>query len=228
MSDPQMQGPVNPMPPVVIALFLVLMGIEAAFSLGARGILGGPGAVGWRLQAMQTYGFSGEILHWMIDKGRWPADQLVRFVSYVFVHASFTQALFSGVFLLAMGKMTAEAFGAVPMLVIFFASAIGGALAYSFFAIAPGWIVGAFPAVYGLIGAYTYMLWLAYDVIGAQRSRAFVLIAVLMGIQLLFGLLFGGSGEWIADLGGFATGFLLSFVVSPGGITRLIARLKRD
>ena len=48
MSHPDDQSPVNPLPPVVVALFLVIAGVEVAFSLGARGIVGGPEAVGWR------------------------------------------------------------------------------------------------------------------------------------------------------------------------------------
>ena len=44
---------VNPLPPVVVALFLILVGIEVVFQLGARGLAGGPDAVGWRLAAVQ-------------------------------------------------------------------------------------------------------------------------------------------------------------------------------
>ena len=32
---------------------LRLKGVEAVFSLGAYGVVGGPGAVGWRLEAME-------------------------------------------------------------------------------------------------------------------------------------------------------------------------------
>ena len=39
----------------------------------------------------------------------------------------------------------------------------------------------------------------------------------LSNFILLFGLLFGGGWDWVAELSGFAAGFLLSFVVSPGG-----------
>ena len=216
MNDPAPESPVNPLPPVVVALFLVLIGVEAVFSLGQYGMIGGPGAVGWRLDALQTYGFSGEVFDWMIETGRYPLSQLIRFVSYPFVHASFTQALLAGVLLLAMGKMSAEAFGAVPMLIIFFGSAIGGALAYAILTNDPAWIVGAFPPVYGLIGAYTFMLWRSFDVIGANKARAFTMISVLMGLQLAFGLIFGGPPTWVADLGGFVSGFFLSFVVAPG------------
>lgn len=227
MSSPEHISPVNPLPPVVVALFLVMMGVEAVFSLGARGIIGGPGAIGWRLDAIQTYAFSGDIFDWMVSTGRWPPEHVIRFLSYVFVHANFTHAVFAGVLFLAMGKMTAEAFGAVPMLVVFFLSAIGGVLAYAILLNDPVPIVGAFPPVYGLIGAYTFMLWRSYDVIGANKARAFTLIGFLMGIQLVFGLLFGRSNDWVADLAGFATGFALSFVVSPGGWRRLRDRIRR-
>ena len=82
-------------------------------------------------------------------------------------------------------------------------------------------LIGGFPAVYGLIGAFTYILWRSMSLVGANQARAFSLIGVLMGIQLLFGLLFGLNNDWIADLGGFATGFMLSFVVAPGSLLRL-------
>jgi len=54
-----------------------------------------------------------------------------------------------------------------------------------------------------------------------------VLIGFLMGIQLVFGLLFGGNRDWVADLAGFVAGFGLSFVVSPGGWGRVVDRLRR-
>ena len=217
---------VNPLPAVVAALFLVLIGIEVAFYLGARGIVGGPGAVGWRLDAIQRFAFSPEILTWMRETGRWPVEHLLRFVSYAFIHTGFTHALFVSVFLLAMGKMVAEVFGPLQMLTIFVASAFGGSLAYGLLAPDAPALIGGFPAVYGLIGGFTYILWLSLSSVGANQSRAFSLIAMLMGLQLLFGLVFGGAPDWIADLAGFATGFGLSFVLSPGGWARLLQKLR--
>jgi len=46
-------------------------------------------------------------------------------------------------------------------------------------------------------------------------------------VQLLFGVLFGGGTEWVADLAGFAVGFALSFLVAPGGIDRLRAMMRQ-
>lgn len=221
-------GAVNPLPPVVAALFLVIMGIEIAFFLGARGIVGGPAAVGWRLSAIQSYAFSGEIVDWMWDSGVWPVEHLIRFVSYSFVHTSFTHALFVGVFVLAMGKMVGEVFGSLAMLAIFLVSAMGGALFYALLLDDPMPLVGGFPAVYGLIGAFTFILWRRLGMVGANQTRAFSLIAMLMGIQLVFGLIFGGSADWVADLSGFATGFVLSFFVSPGGWARMRGKIRHE
>lgn len=228
MSDPRNVSPVNPLPPVVVALFLILLGIELVFQAGARGLAGGPEAVGWRVTALQQYAFSGDILAWMWETGRWSSEHLIRLVSYPFVHGSFTQMLIAGVFLLALGKMVAESFGPWPMLAIFFGSAIGAAVVYTVAVPGPAVLAGAFPPIYGLIGAFTWLLWRRLSMVGANQARAFTMIAVLMGMQLLFGLIAGGSSDWIADLAGFGCGFALSFVVSPGGWTRLLGRMRQD
>jgi len=221
-------SPVNPLPRVVIALFAVVMGIEALFSLGAQGIIGGPQAIGWRLGAIQGYAFSAEIFQWMLANGRWPTEHLARFVTYPFIHGNFTHALFAGVVLLALGKFVGEVFRGWAVLAVFFGASIGGAAIYGLLAASPIPLLGAFPGVYGLIGAFTYLLWLRLGQEGGPQIRAFTLIAFLMGIQLVFGILFGGSRDWIADLSGFVFGFGLSFVVSPGGFARLREKLRHD
>lgn len=228
MSSEHYTPPVNPLPPVVVALVLFIMGIELAFTLGARGLVGGPDAVGWRLDALQRYSFSADIFDWMVQNGRWPVEHVIRFFTYPFVSGNFTQAIFVSVFVLAMGKMVGEVFGGFAMLVIFVLSGVGGALAYALLLDPQYPLIGGFPPVYGLIGAFTWLLWHKLSLVGENQARAFQLIAVLMGIQLLFGLIFGGTSDWVADLGGFATGFGLSFVVAPGGWARLVGRFRRD
>ncbi|WP_212525029.1 rhomboid family intramembrane serine protease [Actibacterium sp. MT2.3-13A] len=219
--------PLNPLPPVVWLLALPIAAVELMFYAGAHRLVGGAGAVGWRLSAMQDYAFSGEILDWMLATGRFPPEHLLRFVAYPFVHANFTHALFVVVFILALGKMVGEVFRAWAVLAVFFASAIVGAAAYGLLLDDPVPLVGGYPGVYGLIGAFTFLLWVNLGAVGANQYRAFSLIGFLLGIQLLFRLLFGGSNDWVADIAGFATGFVLSFVVSPGGWGLLVARLRR-
>lgn len=228
MNDDEFTPAVNPLPPAVVALVIVIMGIELAFTLGARGLVGDAGAVGWRLAAIQAYAFSGDIFDWMRQTGRWPPEHLLRFASYPFVHASFTHALFVSVFVLALGKLVAEVFGGLAMLAVFVISAAAGALVYGLVLNDPVPLLGGFPAAYGLIGAFTFLLWARLSLVGENQARAFVLIAVLMGFQLVLGLLFGGSRDWVADLTGFATGFAISFFLVPGGWTRIRDRIRHD
>ncbi len=230
MQRPQQIHPVNPLPPVVVALALLIMGIEAVFSLGSHGIIGGPEAVGWRNVMIQTYGFNTDIFHWMMENQRFPVEHMQRFLTYSFVHGSFTHALLATVMLLALGKFVAETLRGVKTLILFLGSAAFGALV---FGLVSGpqqqpWLIGAYPGIYGLIGCFTCVLWLRLGQMGAQRGAAFQLLAVLMGFQLLFGLLFGGGLDWVADLAASLMGFVLSFLLIPGGWQSFLARLRND
>jgi membrane associated rhomboid family serine protease len=71
-------------------------------------------------------------------------------------------------------------------------------------------------------------MWLRLGQLGSNQARAFTLIGVLMGLQLIFGLIFGANATWVADVSGFVVGFLASFVLSPGGFAKLRARIRHD
>ncbi|WP_299965160.1 rhomboid family intramembrane serine protease [uncultured Roseobacter sp.] len=228
MSGHKEASPVNPLPPVVTILFLAIAAPEVIFGLGAQGLIGGPEAIGWRLSAVQSYAFSGDIFDWMVTNGRWLPEHLLRFLTYPFVHDSFTSALFVAVFLLALGKLVGETMGQVAVLVLFFGGAIFGALIYGLLLNDPTWIVGGFPAVYGLIGGYSFVMWVSLGARGEAQARAFSLIAILLGIQLVWGIFFDIGNGWVADLAGFAFGFVASALLVPGGMARLLAALRRD
>ncbi|WP_166417000.1 rhomboid family intramembrane serine protease [Cochlodiniinecator piscidefendens] len=226
MSNSENISPVNPLPIVVVGLAMVMFAVEVVLGLGASGMVGGADAVGWRLGALETYGMPGELQSWIIANGQYRGEFLLRYLTYPFIQISFTSMLFVCVFLLALGKMVGELFSPISVLIIFFTSAIVGAIAYGTLGVrAP--LIGGFPAVYGLIGAYTFLLWVNLTVLGGNRGQAFTLIGFLLGVQLLFGLLFGGGYDWVADFAGFGTGFVLSFIVSPGGWGRVVAQLRR-
>ncbi|WP_456386736.1 rhomboid family intramembrane serine protease [Profundibacter sp.] len=227
MSSNENMSPVNPLPPVVVGLAVVIFLVEAAFNLGARGLIGGPEAIGWRSMAIGSYTPSGLLFDRMLETGRFPPEHLLRFVTYPFVHVSFTHMIFAAVLLLALGKFVGEVFAGWAVLLVFFLSAIVGAVVYGVFVDSRVALIGAYPAVYGLIGAFTFLLWVNLAAHGANQYRAFTLIGFLLFIQLVFGVFFGGGPDWIADVAGFVTGFLVSFVVSPGGWSRALAQLRR-
>lgn len=225
--DDRNAPPLNPLPPVVWALALPIIAMEVVLGLGASGLAGGMEGAGWRLVAMERFAFSPDLMRMMIERGEYPWQQVLRLVAYPVVHGNTTHAIFAGVILLALGKMVGEVFRWWAVLVVFFGAAVAGAAAYTLVPAVHAPLIGAYPPVYGLIGAFTFLLWVGLAAQGANKLRAFSMIGFLLGVQLLFGVLFGGGWEWLADIAGFAAGFGLSFVVSPGGWARVVARLRQ-
>lgn len=232
--DDQPVSPLNPLPWIVWVLVLPMIAMEVVLSAGEAGLVGGPTAVGWRLEAIQRFGFSPEYMRRMIEAWSFPADGLARLVTYPVVSFSSTTTLFVVVITLALGKFVGEIFKWWAILALFLAGTVLGALAY---AAVPGTampLLGGYPGVYALIGGFTYVLWLRQRLLGQSQIRAFQLIGVLLAFRLVFGvgsvLFYGpqaGTGfDWVAELAGFVVGFALSFVVSPGGWARALARIR--
>lgn len=226
-SDQHTQPVFNALPPAVAALALAIFVIEVLFNLGARGIIGGQDAIGWRVQAVQDFAFSAPVLAWMFETGNWSFEHLQRFVTYPFIHLGFTHAAFVIVFLLALGKMVGEVFGNLAVLILFFACGIFGALIYAGVVGDDRPLVGGFPSAYGLIGAYTFLLWVRYKAAGENEWQAFTLIGFLMGIQLFFGIFFQVGWDWVAEIAGFVFGFVLTPALVPGAFRRMLNRLRQ-
>jgi rhomboid protease GluP len=220
-------SPFNALPPVVVALAVVIAGLEGMFQLATAGFLGGQGGVGWRLAAMQDYAVLDEVADWMLANGRFPPEHLLRFLTYPLIHGGFVHAAFVVVFILAIGKMVAEVFSPLAFVAIFWVSAIFGALVYVLLLDSPFPLIGGYPGVYGLIGAFTFLMWVDAGLRGESRFRAFGLIGALLAIQIIFGVIQGDFGNVVADLAGFVAGFLMSFIVSPGGWQRALNRLRQ-
>ncbi|GGE03646.1 Rhomboid family protein [Gemmobacter megaterium] len=231
-----MEPPLNPLPPVVWALALPMIVLEAVLQLAEAGLIGGQNGVGWRLTVLSRMAFVPDQLAWMIETRQFPMADLSRLLAYSFAHVSLTHAAFVVVFVLALGKFVSEVFRPWAVAVLFLGSAIGAAVLYTLvLALVPALrlntgqmlpLVGGYPAAFGMIGAFTFVLWLRLGGTGGPSWRAFTLIGMMMAVRLLFGILFGGGPDWVADLAGFGVGFGLSFLVVPGGPARLLAHLR--
>lgn len=232
------ESPFNPVPAVVWILVLPMIAAEAVFGLALTGFLnnglGGQGAaLAMRQVAAERTAFVPEMVLRMWQFGTLDLRQAARILTYPFIHLSLMHALFVIVFALALGNMIANQFRPWAVIVLFFGSAIGGALVYTLVAglfpqlrFQP--LIGGYPAVYGFVGAFTFLLWLRLGQENANRMRAFSLIGMLLLFQLVFGILFqDGNKTWIAEVAGFASGFLLSFVLVPGGITHLMRQIRQ-
>lgn len=231
-------APINPLPWVVWLLVLPMIGLEVLFALAEAGAIGGPTAIGWRLSAMQDFGFIPEYWRQQALHGAFDLELLRRFFTYSFIHGDVTMVAFGVVICLALGKFVAEVFQPWAVVLVFVGGAAMGALVYGYF-VPQQVLIGAFPGVYGLIGAYSFLLWVGLSE-GENPLRAFRLIGGLLAIQVLYGAVFTvlpmvfpsmgetqGDWSWVADIAGFAAGFVLSFVVSPGGFGRVMGKMRQ-
>ncbi len=226
------QGPFNAISPVVLALAAVMVAVELVFMLGSAGLIGGRAAIGWRVAAIQDWGFSPLVWEQVMTFGNASPHLLARLVTYPFIHNSFTHVLFAVAMLLALGKFVGDVFRPWAVLVVFLGGVLAGAVVFALIMPPQRFLFGAYPGVYALIGAFTWILWAGLGARGLNRLAAFRLIGFLLVLQLAFvaiGPLIGGSGVdlgFLAELASFAVGFALSVVVSPGGFRALQARLR--
>lgn len=232
MREGMNESPINQLPWVVWVLALPMIAAEAIFALGSVGLIGGAEGITIRPTIIQRVAYVPEMVERMWAMGSVDLGQAYRLFSYSFVHYSFMHALFVIAFTLALGNLVASNFRPWAVLALFFGSAIGGALVYTIFSatydgrVAP--LVGGYPAVYGLVGAFTFLLWTRLAAQHVNRMRAFALIGMLLLFQLVFGLIYGNAGHgWIAELAGFATGFGLSFLLVDGGLARALWQLRQ-
>ena len=225
--DEFIQSPFNAVPPAVVALAVAIIGFELVFWVGSRGLIGGAEAIGWRVALIRDYGLWPGVLTWVVETGNWTSAELVRFLTYPFLHHGFVGAIFAVTLLLALGKLVGEVFGNVAVLIVFFASSIVGGFVYCGVFPDQGPLFGASPGVYGLIGSYSFLLWVGYGQAGENQYRAFTLIGFLLAIQLFFSVLFGSQPDWIADLSGFLIGFVLTPSLAPGSFRRFMDRMRQ-
>ena len=207
-------APINPLPPVVVILVVLIAAVEAIFQLGEAGIIGGATGPAWRILIADQFGFANAAVYLMWDTGQYPADLLVRFVSYMFIHTGFVAALFSVVFILALGKFVGERVHWLVFLLIFFGSGILAALAQAIVMGPTMAMPGAGAASYGLIGALSWILFTEQRAAGQNGLRAFRLIAALGILLAVFSVMFGGH-DWFERVAGFAIGFVICAVLRP-------------
>nr|WP_268821561.1 rhomboid family intramembrane serine protease [Octadecabacter dasysiphoniae] len=208
-------------------MVLVIAGIELTLSAADNGIIGGAQGIGWRSAAFQDYAFAPAVMTEIFERGRGSFDLWKRFVTYPFVHISFTHALWAVVLLLALGKFVGEAFRPFAFVALFAASSTLGAAVYGMLSWQNAPLLGAYPGVYGLIGAYTYLMWLALDRIGENQLKAFQLIAILLGIMLVYAMIFGSTPTWIAEVAGFLIGLFVAPLLAPGGWAAFLTRVRK-
>ena len=223
---PDDKSPVNPLPPVVIALVLILGVIELVLSGADHGILGGPEGIGWRTTAIETFGFFTSVFDWMIENSRFPIHHVWRFITYAFAQPDPMQTVFVAVFVLALGKYVAENLGQRAVLAIFFVAAVVPALIYGAISTSRVPLIGGYPPAFGLVGAFVYVLWMRLRASGQDGRVALVIFAFFTLVQVGYGLWFSPSIVWITQLLGLWIGTAMGWLLFPGRLGRILERVR--
>ena len=164
------------------------------------------------------------------------------FVTYAFLHGSWTHLIVNAVWLLAFGTPVARRFGAVRFLMFFAVTAAGGALAHLYFYVGmrvP--MIGASAAISGFMAAairFAFQRGGPLRLIGNNEDDAYrvpalplravlrspqvlIFLGVWFGLNLLFGLGSFGVDDsdqeiaWQAHIGGFLAGLLAFAAFDP-------------
>jgi len=214
-QDPSRQ-PFLRAPPVVLWLIALLLGVHAllttVFAQSANAIYG-------------TYGFIPAHYSqvFLAHSGYTIFDLVVPFISYIFLHGSWSHVLINSVWLLPFGPVVARRFGSLVFVVFFLFCGIAAALAHlAIFWGSPNPVIGASGAISGLMAA-GFRMFPAGEVAGARPPLApifsrrilvwtllWCLINVIAGVT---GLGTGGGVNlvaWGAHMGGYFAGLLLA------------------
>ncbi len=223
-------APVNPLPKVLILLCVALAAAEPFLMLQKLGFLGGIAGLDGRSALLQDFFLPAGLLQAMLEAGDFSPQYLSRFISYIFVDGSLIGTIFALVFILAFGNFVARAFAPWRFLVIFFASVLTGGLVYNVLALMIGYggvLAGGMPGAFGLIGAFTWLMWtgILRHPIGATNPFALILFLVIF--RVASAPVFGWDWTTVADWTGFATGFGLCFLLVPGGWQQMLQRLRQ-
>lgn len=216
------QAAFNPVSPIVLVLVAVIVGVELVFQAGEHGLIGGPMAESWRIEMMRYFGFHKAVFDHIVQGGEIEPKVIWPFLSYLFIHQSFMQMLIVSALFLAMGKMISEMFSGIAVLVLFVACGLLGALMFGLFSKEGGFpLAGAYPVFYGFIGTYTWIRIFELRANGSSILPAFIPIGMFIVLRSGFMLMSGVPNDWMADLSGVITGFLLAYILAPDGKDRI-------
>lgn len=141
------------------------------------------------------------------------AGEVWRLLAAMFLHIGLMHLAFNSWALLSLGRDIEAFYGSFWFAVIYFIAGLFGNVAYYLFG---GAILsaGASGAVFGLIGAEVAFFLRNRDVFGKFGRERLSNLAVLIGINLVFGFTVRGINNY-AHLGGLLSGLALGLMLAP-------------
>ena len=134
-----------------------------------------------------------------------------RFITAIFIHIGLTHILFNAYALYVFGPQIEMLMGPRKYLLFFLLTGIGGNIVTFFFSF-NSVSAGASGSLFGLLGAFLYLIHRRPHIITPQGRKS---ILQLVGINLLMTVIVP-SISVSAHVGGLVMGYFLSYIFKPG------------
>jgi membrane associated rhomboid family serine protease len=200
LGPPRLQ-PYRPPPPTLLALAGGIALIEAVLSLADAGVLLDPTL---RSRVFIAGAFWAGLLHG--DTPLFAAQPVTMFLTHALLHGSLLHMVMNMAILLALGRFTADRYGAGAVLPIFLLGAIAGGAVFGLIASTAYPAVGASGAVFAFLGVWIAWDWRRHRAAGVPAAPVMRRVAVLVGLNVLLYFGLDGMLAWEAHLGGFLAG----------------------
>jgi membrane associated rhomboid family serine protease len=207
VAEPQPE-PFRPLPATLLWLVGAIALVEILLELADRGIIADPSL---RSRVYMVGAFWGQLL-----RGAEPVyglQPVAMFVSHAFLHGGFLHLAMNMAVLLALGRFTADRYGAGAILPVFLAGAVAGGAAFGLISASPIPMVGASGAVFAFLGVWTVWDWRRRRAHGATVRPVAVRVATLVGINVVMWVGLSGMLAWEAHLGGFLAGVVCGVIL---------------
>lgn len=209
MSAPQ-RPPSTTHPPVLLAIVGLCAGLESALTL-----MGMPpfGLDSLRRNAILYGAFWPGLLHDLMPV--FTGQRVTMFFTYSLLHGGFLHMLFNMLILLHLGREAVQRLGQAGFALVYMLCAAGGGLVYALLSSSDVPMLGASGAVFGLFGTSMFWEFQRRRAAGATLEPVWRLLTGLVVMNVVLFFLVGGMLAWQAHLGGFLTGLLLAWIVTP-------------
>jgi len=151
---------------------------------------------------------SGEMLGWgAISNGTLANHEYWRLLTAAFLHVNPLHLLTNMICLMLWGGTLEKRVGTIYYLMIYLVAAIGGSVTSVVSHHAPFVGAGASGAIFGVVGALVGLQLLGKPALSVQSLMS------IIGINLLIDMSRGSNIDWMAHVGGFATGVIACVVL---------------